>query len=400
MRLLFIICILSLFPFIGKSQERTTQEIAQNTNEAKPRIFDNLELRYYTGHIRPHHEEMEHWKEYNTHGIELRLGRQARGNDYWECAYKYPNYGLSAYWITMGSDTLGQAGAIAGFTSFPMIRSKKFVTGLELTAGVACGFNPNDPERNPNNYAIGSYLNVYFNFGGFADYRLSDRFGLSGGANLVHFSNSSSRAPNLGINLLHYHLGLRYYFKPNKASQVASTSDTHFHAVGYHSPLDRDAFIVQPREKITKPWGAHAFLAAGFRQTAHTGNTNYGTLNFSTDLTYQLLYISKLAFGLDLMYDASNVQFYSDDIAQGIPHDPANNYFAGFHGGHELHIKCFAIVLHAGYYLRKPEKVDAIYGRMGIRCRFKEKWWGNISFKVHNYTTAQYIEWGIGRDLF
>lgn len=378
--------------FSGSAQDIEMVNGSQATT--KQRFFDNLELRYYTGRIRPHHEEMEPWKEYSTHGVELRLGRQGRGEKYWEYAYKYPNYGLTLYWMTMGSDTLGQAGAIAGFTTFPMVRQRNFVAGLELTAGVAAGFNPNDPETNPGNYAIGSFLNVYFNFGGYMKYRVGKKFSLSGGAHLVHFSNASARAPNLGINLLHYHLGLLYHFK-----QQSRNSST-FKPAGYLPVTNDDGFIVQEKQPITKRWGAHASIAAGFRQTLHTGNANYGIFNFSTDLTYQLIYISKLAFGLDFMYDAANVQFYRDEKAQGIPHNNANNFFIGFRGGHELHIERFSIILHAGYYLRKPEKVDNIYGRMGLRCRFGKKWWGNVSFKVHNYTTAQYIEWGVGRDLF
>jgi len=73
--------------------------------------------------------------------------------------------------------------------------------------------------------AVGSSATAYINLGVYLRYRLSDRLGIFGGAEITHFSNGNTSDPNPGINMLGARLGISYALGAPSPLRRADWSD-------------------------------------------------------------------------------------------------------------------------------------------------------------------------------
>ena len=202
-RLLFVSCLL----FVAL----ISPEFAMPQYEHKTFTSNLLvEAKLHYGFFYAHHLELEI---FNSHfpAFELNLQKQTYGKHKSERSYDYPLVGFSFFYSGLGGfDAIGSSFALYPFINFPLWRKNDFFLGFRFGLGVGYLTKKFDRIDNYKNLAIGSNLNAAVNIMFDLRYRLSNRFILSGGISLQHFSNGSLKLPNYGLNIPLINLGLVY----------------------------------------------------------------------------------------------------------------------------------------------------------------------------------------------
>ena len=159
-------------------------------NKTYPRYRD-LEFKFQYGvHAPTGVDELEETVEANPFtATELRIGWKGYGRRKWHRFYKCPTYGLGLYQATFipQENSLGNPSAIYAFFHAPFKRWKKTSFDYDIGIGLSYNFIGYDPETNPNQTAIGSEHNVYFNASFEYAFPISDRFNMTAGLNFTHF---------------------------------------------------------------------------------------------------------------------------------------------------------------------------------------------------------------------
>ncbi len=316
-----------------------------------------------------HSDDLETFAWQKFPSFEINIGKQTTGEKAWEYEYNFPSYGGGTAIFDFADPSLGTAVSGFGYVNFCLTRSKDISFLIRLATGVGYFSNIYDPEDNPENLAVSTPLNVYFNLGAHLKFSLSDHLSLSAGGGLAHFSNGAFRKPNRGLNIFKTSVALRYNFYPD---------------ISYHrEPPD------QPEKKKT---GFTMLLAGGVMQPKE-GDPNYNVQTFSFNLTQKLNHVQRWGAGFDFFYNSK----VSEELAsQNKPDTFIKTLRNGIYISHELLFENLAIVKNLGIYL--PHEINPpkpYYQRLGLRYYITENSMVNVSLIAHR-AVAEVVEWGVG----
>lgn len=173
----------------------------------------------------------------------------------------------------------------------------------EWNFGLSFGWNPY-ADFNDKNRVVGSNLNAYINANFYLHWMLSQRFDLTGGISMTHFSNGSTKLPNAGINTLGLTLGLVYNFNRD------------FDRYYVPPPLPGPAF--------RRHMSYDLILFGAWRErgvqvedgTVYAAPGSYSVFGFNFASMYNLGYKIRVGASLDGVYDGS-ANIYSEDHISG-----------------------------------------------------------------------------------
>ncbi len=378
-----------LLSTVNSYAQLTIEEIKDDKNYG---WFQHFEAIGRYGGIMAHHDEMQDLTKEPFQALELRVGWQTYGEDDFHQKLDYPTYGIGAYTSWFHSEGIGNPSAIFGFIDFPMLRGKnnsRFNTSLGV--GLSYAFNNYDEIENPDNIAIGSKVNVYFSLGLNYQWNIGERWAIKPGINFSHFSNSSTIVPNLGLNMLDASVGVQYRFNPIKRFTKNKYPE--------YEPAINPTFIESVPDPIWKKHNWYFRAGGGVRQTDNTGDTFYGVALATVAYQYQVNYIYKIGGGVDLMYDASNPNRYWGSKGEIAPKNSA--YTAGINVSNTLVVGRLELELQVGYYVWIQYEYDMnIYLRPGFRYFITDNLFAMVSFKTEYIGQAQYVEYGLGFNIF
>ncbi len=327
-----------------------------------------LEGRYKIGFLVAHHELMAHLPQKHAKDYSLSLVFQTRGNKGWQKAYKYPMVGLTAYYSSVGNDkVLGYYTGAFVFSELPFIKTNKISFSAKIGVGISYTNKVYDLEDNKLNVAISTPINARVSMGLMMRKTVFSKHQLSLGIDITHYSNSSIKMPNLGINLPYISLG---YTTKIKASNFK----------------EENKILETP-----KYWQFGILGIASVKEYAVIGSKKYPVfgLNFmgrrffnqKTAMEISLDFFSKQAI-LDYYPEISKTQW---DIFQ-----------IGLFAGYILPFDRLHLITGMGFYLRdKFQPEDPFYHRIGIRYITNKGLNFNLVLKSH-WGRADYTEFGIG----
>ncbi len=319
--------------------------------------------------------------------IEARYGWQSNNPDSWQNMYLYPSYGLGWYSGFIGNpDLLGKPGAVYGFISFPLFNSNRHQMVIEPAVGISYDLKPFDAYKNSDNDAIGSRINVYFNFAVGASYRLNREMDLVYGIDFTHLSNGRIYKPNSGLNMYGPNLGIRYHFNNNQ-----NKIDNSYNPQTILN-VRPDLSNFKPAEKINE-LNILVYGAGGIVQNNKDMGTSrhYSTFTGVLELQYILNTKNGFSGGVDFFYDNSLV-----DII------PGKNYsFIGFHGGYEFMFWLMSIRFQVGSYFTGNDRdlKGPFFMRPAFKFDLSERAFIQIGLKTLAGTKADWVEWGAGLRL-
>ena len=118
-------------------------------------------------------------------------------------------------------EIFGSAYGLLPFVKFNIVRSKPVDFYARLGAGLSYISRSYHPVTNPTNNVIGSKINSIIQFRMGLDFAVHPEVDIVLAGTLTHYSNSSTQAPNLGINLPTVNLGVVY--KPKQFTTEYNT---------------------------------------------------------------------------------------------------------------------------------------------------------------------------------
>ena len=316
----------------------------------------------------------------HTPAFEFSLHRNTYGEHRWEVLHNYPSIGLTFYYSGFGNDSisaeLGKVFALYPFINFPFSPNENSRLSFKFGVGLSYLTNKFDPKENFHNYAIGSHIDAAINLSFEYRQRLFNRLHWVTSFGLTHFSNGSTKIPNMGINVLSVATGLSWYLAPPKAQ------------------IDKK---LRPRNYIFEFDGKQHFVTdyqytVGFKDISQEYGTHQYFLvhDLAANFMFQLSEIHRLGLCLELVYDNSDKIIKPEwdiylkpglMVTYEILFDRLSFIFnLGMRNNVPLNSKIFGIL---------------IYQKMAARYYFTENLFATIAFTTYDIK-ADFISIGVG----
>lgn len=335
-----------------------------------------LGLNIGKGFIISHSPTMEFITHQHIEKAEIYLQKSTFGKNQWETQYGLPRMGASFTYFSLNNERhLGDAYALAPYLNFGLFESNRFRLGLRTGLGFGWIEKPFDVESNSKNTAIGSKLNLYFSIALRSELKISKQVGLGLGLNFSHFSNTSFKKPNKGINIPSVETGLYYRF--GKQEEIKSDKDF----TGFKSQ--------KAHWRITG--------GAGLNKTSITDERSFLAVALSVSREKRLGFKSSIGANLDFFQNPGRRKDLEADsifIDKGF-----KNTQIGISFYHLLHIGKLGVIAQAGYYLKsEDESLGRIYHLAGGRVQLDRNWSIYFALKTH-FARAEYFLLGISYQM-
>ncbi|MCK5823056.1 MAG: acyloxyacyl hydrolase [Bacteroidales bacterium] len=335
----------------------------------------NLEFNYNNGFLYAHHSSIAYLTQSYINGYDIKIGKSTNGEHLWEQLYRYPEIGVGFYNSNLGnSEAFGNVNAIYSYINIPILKNQKISFNYNFAIGIAYSPLCFNVIANYNNIAIGSKVNAYLNFDLDFKLKIINRLYLINGLGFTHFSNGAIKKPNLGLNLLTYKVGFKYFFKENKKEI------TH--------------------NKLTKPEHKNEYsiiFSGGVKQISPPGGKIYPISSASFNAYKYLNLKQKCGIGIDLFYDSSIdllLKMNNNGTISDIENKRMDLYSTGIHLSHDFVFNKVFFTTQLGYYLYSEIDRD-FYSRLGFKYKFSKFLLANVTLKTH-WGRADFIEFGLG----
>lgn len=343
------------------------------TSIAQSTLLKNSLIRadIHYGFVLPEYKNFNYLINKPVTGFELSFIKKTTGKNSWENIYKYPEYGVTYSFTTLGNkDVFGYEMGLFPFVQTYLIRKKRFQLTHQFGIGVGYVTKKFDINSNYENISIGSHFNIHFNFKLGTKIQLTDKISFNSGLSFSHFSNANMAEPNLGINLFTAYTGLNY--------ALGEQSELKKLEIEKHEPKHEFAFI----------------YAAGGKHTRALQLTAYFTSSFSAEYKFQWKRKFHFGGGLDLFYDSSTKVEMSSPTSEA--YQSIYDLRSGIHFSQEIVYNRFSFILQEGYYVGLTDHVNhkGMYNRGILRWKF-DRYLVSVSMKSHLYI-LDYPEIGFG----
>lgn len=349
--------------------------IARQTTFAQEKepFSHNLSVRVdgHYGFVIPEYKHFNLLVNKPTQALEVSLFKRTTGKTDWEQLYKYPEYGLTLQYTSLGNnEILGHEIGLFPFVQSFIIRKPKFQFTHLFGLGLGYATKRFDIETNYNNISVGSHLNIHFNFKLGTRFVLSPKWSFQSGLSFTHYSNANMAEPNLGVNLFSAFAGISF--------AAGQQDDFKKSEITQHTPKHEFAFI----------------YAAGGKHTRALQSTIYFTSSLSGEYKYHWKPKLHLGVGADFFYDSST----ETEMGFGnTVHKPIDDFRTGLHLSQELVYSKFSFILQEGMYLGLTDQVNnaKMYNRAILRWKFNDHYLMSVSMKSHLHI-LDYPELGFG----
>lgn len=285
-----------------------------------------------------------------------------------------PQIGVSTAVLNMGLPTTGiQLGS--GLVLGGSLTNKKDISfNWSFCHGLSVLTEKYDTFQKPINYAIGSYVNYFAQLKTGVEYRISTNVALNLGFYLTHASNGNIRKPNVGLNVLHWGIGMLYC--PNELYNT-----------------EKSSFYLHKKRFRTTPYSVGAKI--GIREHTLEYPETFSTFIFDFQYRIQKNAQHVWNLGFDLFNDP-NYKFDKVGRSTGISED--QQFELGIFGGHQFQFGRIGLRTDLGVYVLRPvlSEKPFFYNGIGLEYRLSQDWIVRSRLKAH-LNVADYMEFGFSR---
>lgn len=307
-------------------------------------------------------------------GMDVRLGfRKSDKDDVYSNVYRRPYLGVGWYASTFHNESIGNPNALYFFLTIPFAFEfdERLTFSYTAAFGLSYNFNAFDEETNPENIFLGSRNNCYVHLGFLANYNFSERWSANATIGFKHFSNGSSKLPNLGLNLLPFTLGVSY--KMNKEPEMQLSPGT-------------IAKYMQ-HDLINVAW------YNGSKNYTQGEEQNYYKTGIGINYLRQINYKYRIGLGVDVFYSP----YMEERGAEG------NSVSTAIVGSWEWALtRRLYVPIGLAVYLNRNEangEKAPYYERVGLRYRITDHLNAGVTIKAHG-GAADFFEWTIGYSFY
>ncbi len=342
--------------------------------------FSYFEIKPMLGEFLPHHKIMSSLEKLPSYGIELNYFSKHSSEEYFNKRYKYPFRGFGVSYMNLGnSKILGSSFSSYAILEFQLAKIFGFDFNFRGSSGLSYLTKKYDKDLNPQNIAIGTHLNYYFNLDFNLLYKWKNNNLFRFGAEFSHNSNGAVKKPNLGINQVFLYFSYNHLLTEKSEFNYSEYSRKNL------SPHEVYAMITYSTsdEYSKAPEGRGAGFICSTQAIAYN---------------YQYSNLGKLGVSHDIMYNA-NLRYYYDYVRDTLimHHKEINEVLKyGLSFGHQLIYNRLEFIVFMGfYYYHQAKRSDKFYTRIGARYYLSDYFFINLSIRAFGFK-AHYIESGIG----
>ncbi|MEO5602563.1 MAG: acyloxyacyl hydrolase [Cyclobacteriaceae bacterium] len=357
---ILLFCFFWILPLWGHPQSKFTDDLSVSFN-------------YHYGFILPEYTNFLYLADAPVRSASFNISKETTGKNSWERLYKFPEYGLSVFYSTLGNDEVhGREIALFPYFNLNIISRKRFDIFNETGIGVSYVTRKFDMTDNYLNIAVGSHLNIHFQLKFGLNYKMPEKkLQLQGGVAFDHFSNSNTREPNLGLNYATVYTGVKYLVGQQTERQMVEDKP---HVPGHHWEL---------------------IYSAGGKHPRALGSKIYFTSSATVEYKCEAFPALHFGLGADLFYDTSTeAEMLTLEMDH---HKKSHDFRSGLHVSQELVYNRLSLILQEGVYLLLTDKVEkhVMYNRGIIRYRVSDHFFVHLAMKSHLHI-LDYPELGLG----
>lgn len=357
--LVFLILILNIYKISFSQKNFISEDVHFRAN-------------YQYGFLLPEYDFLEYLTNENIKAYEVDFYKELSGNKLWERLYKYPSIGVSFFYTSLGNkDVFGNAFAFNPYIKFNLLKKTKFQLEYSIGTGITYVSKHFDFQRNYQNIAVGSHINIWLNSELTASFRVFNNVSIIAGTAFNHLSNANLAEPNIGLNTWTFFTGTD--IKIGKAKEKN----------------------IQEIPKFQKKNQYAVILALGSKKTRRFGNKYY----FASSLSFEYKRITGYKFaiggGADVFYDAS----IPDEMRRAKIEDIKNLYKfkSGLHISQEFIFGKISLIFQEGLHLILTDKLNnhKMYNRGILRYKISNHIFVNLTMKS-NLVVLDVMEAGVG----
>jgi hypothetical protein len=353
------VLLMALFGSGASAQEKITDDL-------------NLSVNYHYGFVLPEYTYLLHVVQDNIQATSITLSKRTTGKNVWEHLYRYPEYGVSLFYSSLGNDKVhGREIALFPFFNLNIVSGRRIDFYNQTGLGLSYVTKKFDLDENFLNVAVGSHLNIHFTMKLGINYKIPGKFHWESGLSFDHLSNSNMKEPNLGLNYVSLYTGLRY-------------------ALGARNPN-------LPREipKHQKHFDFELIYSAGGKHPRAVGSEKYFTSSGTFEFKWKPFRAVHFGAGADVFYDNSTeAEMLTLEMKN---YQPIDDFRTGIHFSQEFVYDRLSLIIQEGFYVVLTDKVDrnVMYNRGIVRYRFSNQAFVQLAMKSHLHI-LDYPELGLG----
>lgn len=313
---------------------------------------------------------------------EINFVWQTYGRKKWEQRRKFPQVGVGIIYTDYGLNSVfGRCVGVDANLQLPIIKGKKMGWYCRLGLGLAyvtkC-YSDSPPYDTINN-AVSTHLNAFPVFESNVRYSLDKHWDVQAGVSFTHISNALFSEPNLGVNMVGGHIGMRYF-----------PLTSHPKCLMCELPRLRNRVLLEARAAISYK---HARAEGSPVMPAYIG---------AVAVSRRWLGKNKLFAGVDYAYHKDVYAFLKNyGVDRGV--EKQNSWDGSFFAGNEFIVGRVGMMLQVGtYYHQTFLHFDSFVEKIGIKYYLMSREHGPMkeTFLSAILTThgivAEYSEFGIG----
>ncbi len=343
-----------------------------------------MEVNAFTGKVIKHTPKFHLPVPDLTTGMDFNFQWKTFGRKEWQQRRRFPIVGLGVTYTNYGIDSIyGRCISLYPNLVIPLITGKYLEWTMRIGDGIAYvnrDYSRLHPFDTMNN-AIGSKVNDYGSFLMDLRYHVNKHWDVQAGINFSHISDASFHQPNLGINLVGEHIGIKYF----------PVSSAPKHIIRNLKPL-KNRWLFEFR-------GTLAFDGAN----APSG-PEYPIYLASAYVSKQWISKNKFFGGIDYSYHTNIYAYLRNNINFVPPGTEAEySYKSALFAGNEFLLGRVGVVLQVGAYIHQAFLTQGkIYEKLGGNLYLVKKEHGPVKefflcgFLKTHLSVAELAEFGFG----
>jgi hypothetical protein len=319
-----------------------------------------------------------------TTGLDLNFQWKTFGKKEWQQRRQFPTIGIGFTYTNYGIDSIyGRCLSIYPNLVIPLITGKYLEWTMRIGDGIGyvtraySRINPFDTMNN----AIGSNVNDYASFMMDLRYHINKHLDVQGGVNFSHISDASYHQPNLGVNLVGAHIGVKY--------SPVSSNPRH---------------ITRELKPLTNRWLFEYRLSIALNGSNAPLGPAYPIYLASAYASKRWISKNKFFGGIDYSYHTNIYSYLRNNIGFVPPGtERAHSYKSALFAGNEFLLGRVGIVLQVGAYVHQAFLTQGkIYEKLGGNLYLVKKEKGPVKefflcgFLKTHLSVAELAEFGFG----
>ncbi len=319
---------------------------------------------------------------YISTALDMNFVWQTYGKKDWQQRRNYPLIGFGFTYTDYGNnEVFGNCLGVYPELQVPIIRKNNFEWTIRFGNGL--GYVTRKYQKNPPvdtlNTAIGTNFNDFAIFCTDIRWHINHHWNVQAGANFTHISNADYHSPNLGVNMVGAHLGVRYF--PTTSNAVR---------------------IKKNLEPLPNRWLFEARIGIAHNEARSEGNPELPTYLTSLYMSHRWLSKNKWYVGIDA---ASHEDVYQElkYWTRYVGNERAHSWDGGIFAGNEFLVGRIGIFAQVGiYYKQTYLKFDPFYEKIGLNYYVIKREKGPVkevflsSILLTHAIVAELAEFGIG----